>query len=272
MRAATFVLSTGRCGTQWLALKLKSVYGDLLSVEHEPLHNGYEPRRMLGLKSPTDLGPDAGAVILGHAEDIERRLETQPYIECGHPCWGAMPWLAQRFAGRVRIIHLFRHPIPTALSWLTHTAYEKPFLPYLQEKILVSPFDEGVAFPEYRENWSTLSAFEKCLYYWAEVNALGLDLESTAGLPWLRVSYEELFTPPGIAKVLGFVDLPPRAGMIEAAGEVIDEHRFKSASPFPDLEVVSRHERVLEVAANLGYSTSWADVSALRQRYLPFGP
>jgi hypothetical protein len=45
MNAATFVLSTGRCGTQWLAKNLTDHYGDLLAVTHEPHQREYLPRR-----------------------------------------------------------------------------------------------------------------------------------------------------------------------------------------------------------------------------------
>ena len=34
---ATFFLSTGRCGTQWLAASLAEHYGDMATVDHEPM-------------------------------------------------------------------------------------------------------------------------------------------------------------------------------------------------------------------------------------------
>ena len=72
MNSATFVLSTGRCGTQWLAEKLASAYGDLLTVTHEPLDNDYRPRLMLGQKTPLRLDPDSRTTLLDHVERIER--------------------------------------------------------------------------------------------------------------------------------------------------------------------------------------------------------
>ena len=267
MPTATFVLSTGRCGTQWLAAKLAEVYGDLLAVEHEPLHGGYQPRRMLGLKTPLALDPEGSNAIQDHLARVEGLLEAKSYVECGHPCWSTLPYLLERFAGRIRVVHLSRHPIPTALSWLTHSAYEPPFLPHLQEKVLLSPHDDGVMFPEYREPWATMSPFEKCLYYWAEVNAFGLDLEHRAGAPWLRLSFEELFTPAGIGRVLDFLSLPARPSMLDARLDVVDQHRFKVASNFPDLAVLAHHPRFVEVATSLGYSVSWENIDQLKDRY-----
>lgn len=268
MPMATFVLSTGRCGTQWLAATLKTAYGDLLTVEHEPLHNGYRPRQMLGLKTPMDLDQESSSLVLAHVERIERILETGNYVECGHPCWSSVPWLIERFSGRVRILHLVRHPAPTALSWLTHAAYEPPLLPHLREKVLLSPFDAGVAFPEYRERWAALTPFEKCLYYWAEVTSLGLQLEGRAEAPWLRLAFEELFLETGIAKIVGFLELPARPGTTGAGQEVIDWQHFKAASAFPDLRLLEHHPPVAQIAERLGYATSWADIDGLRRRYV----
>lgn len=66
MRHATFVLSTGRCGTQWLAQALGAAMGNRIRVEHEPLHNDYAPRRMLGAGDPAALPPRAAECVLRH--------------------------------------------------------------------------------------------------------------------------------------------------------------------------------------------------------------
>jgi hypothetical protein len=50
---AYFVLSTGRCGTQWLAETLQ-LWSDNFVVRHEPLHFQYRP----DLNSPS-APPDA---------------------------------------------------------------------------------------------------------------------------------------------------------------------------------------------------------------------
>ena len=254
MHSATFVLSTGRCGTQWLAEKLGATFGDLLTVTHEPLHNEYRPRLMLGLRTPHRLDLESRETILRHVEGIGRGLETRPYVECGHPCWSALPYLIDRLGERLRIIHLVRHPIPTALSWLTQSAYVPPLLPHLQEKVLLSPFDDGVAFPEYRERWASLHPYEKCLYYWAEVNAFGLRLERETSSPWLRLTFEQLFfgdleTP----SLPGFLGLPERPGLLEQRTEVVDKYRFLPSLGVPDLDLRASHPAIAGIAGELGY-------------------
>lgn len=219
---------------------------------------------MLGSTTPS-------AALAAHVEDIERRLETGPYLECGHPCWSSLPWLIDRLPGRIRIVHLTRHPVPTALSWLTHSAYVPPLLPHLQERVLLAPFDPGAGFPEYQGLWRSLHPFEKCLYYWAEVNAFGLRLAGSAGVPWFRLRYEDLFEGLALGDLLAFLDLPPREELLETRREVVDRHRFVAPCAPPDLAVLGSHEPILSVARALGYDMESPEPLNFLGRYM-FAP
>lgn len=268
MAHAVFILSTGRCGTQWLAAQLARHYADHYRVEHEPLHNRYCPRRMLACRSPQELGAEDSAPILAHADIIERTLERSHYIECGHPCWSTLPYFAERFRSRIRIIHLTRHPIPTAFSWLTHGAFQPPLLPHLQAKVLLSPFDTGTSLTEYRERWPSMTPFEKCLYYWAEVNEFGIRQEVPIHTPWLRVSFENLFGADALKSVLEFLELSPVDEVFAARALKVDEFNYLTMS-HPDLSLVAKHPRVLQIAQSLGYDAlSPGEVCSLYNRYL----
>lgn len=266
MNFAVFVLSTGRCGTQWLAEHLSHAYSDRFQVEHEPLHNFYNSRRNLLAYTLADLEPEAAEVILPHVESIETCLAQRGYLECGHPCWSAIPALVDRFRGRVRVIHLVRHPLPTSFSWLTHRAYEPPFFPYLPMKTLLSPFDPGVCLPEYREGWEELTPFEKCLYYWAEVNLFGLAQKDALGVPWLQVTYEDLFFADGLERLLAFLDLPLADSLIAARAESVDRFRFTTTTT-PDLKALGHHPRIIETARAFGYDPEEVDLAAFHRRY-----
>lgn len=268
MPTATFVLSTGRCGTQWLTEALANAMGERARVEHEPLHNRYHPRRMLGAREPEALGEAAARPILTHVADIERELETRDYIETGHPCWSSLPWLARRLAGRIRIVHLVRHPVTTACSWVSHGAFVPPLLPHLPVKELISPEDAGAGFGEYREAWPTLGAFEKCLVYWAEVNAFGLRLERAAATPWLRVRYEDVFSGSGdgLTRLLDFVGAPEGALARIDRGEQVDQHRF-ALERWPEVERIARHPRIVELAEELGYEATDFSRAGLAARF-----
>jgi hypothetical protein len=264
---AIFLLSTGRCGTQWVASYLEREQSDRVWVEHEPLHNRYSPRKMLGSRDPSSLGPKLSGPILSHVSDIERRLETRTYVECGHPCWSAIPYLADQLKRRVRVVHLVRHPIPTALSWLTHQAYCPPLAPHLEEKVLLSPFDRGIQFEEYRDGWDELTPYEKALYYWAEVNAYALRLEEELDAPWLRIKYEDLFWGQGLERFTEFVGLPLAGTGLESKRRLVDEYRYVTDAWW-DWRLIENHPRVLEIARQLGYDPLDVDEMFLRERYL----
>ena len=272
MPCATFVLSTGRCGTQWIAAALASALGSQARVEHEPLHDKYSPRLMLGLNDPAKLEARSARAVLAHADAIARELDRRDYVETGHPCWSSLPWLAERFAGRIRVVHLVRHPVPTACSWLSHGAFVPPLLPGLPAHELLQPTDGGVSFPEYRATWPALTPLEKCLFYWAEVNAFGLRLERATPAPWLRLPYEELFDlrSDALARLLQFLGWPAETiGRIDR-GERVDQFRYHLPQ-WPDPELVARHPAVGSVAAALGYDPAQFAVAELRARFFTGG-
>ena len=59
--------------------------------------------------------------VAGHIARIGRAV--RPYAETGWPLFPALPLLAARFPERLRIVHLTRHPVPSALSHLAHGSY-----------------------------------------------------------------------------------------------------------------------------------------------------
>lgn len=259
-----FVFSTGRCGTQWLADVLARACGDLAVVAHEPIDSDYAPREMLGVAAPHELEPELAEPILEHVAFIEETLATRAYIECGHPLWSSLPYLLTRFP-RARVVHLVRHPVPTALSWITQSVYTPPLAPHWPEKILLSPFDAGVRFVEYRERWDSLTPYEKALYYWLEVNALGLRLEENAGVSWLRIRLEDLVRGRGIEKLFAFSGIESAATEGEGASEV-DAFHFVTAF-WSDPRLIERHPEVLATARALGYDPLAFDEAKLRDRY-----
>src|SRR5919202_7043269 len=99
-------LSTGRCGTQWLADCLARAYAGRLVARHEPLGPHYAPRlyfrRYDELEAMARRPP-----IAAHLAELESR--GHPYVETGWPVYAALPSMAQRFPERLRIVHLTRH-------------------------------------------------------------------------------------------------------------------------------------------------------------------
>lgn len=262
MGKALFVLSTGRCGTQWLADVLGQTVGERAEVRHEPLGDDYAPREMLG--AGADPQPELADFIDQHVRVIEETLESRDYIECGHPLWSSLPYLLRRFEGRARVVHLVRHPVPVAFSWLTMGAYTPPFVSYVPERVLLSPFDDGVQFPAFRERWATMTPYEKALFYWAEVNALGLRLEREAGVPWLRVGFEALVHGGDLPRLLEFAGA--NADTAAASPGVVDKFVHLTEC-WADPGLIERHPEVMQVAGELGYDPLAFDERKLRARY-----
>ena len=262
---AIFILSTGRCGTQWIASELGRAFPEL-HVAHEPLRNEYFPRRMLSAKTPLALDPAFAEGIQEHTAAIERTINSKRYLECGHPCWSTIPYFAQRFPGKVGVVHLVRHPVATAFSWLTHMAYQPPLEPYIPEKVLLSPFDAGVRFPQYQELWPAMSPFEKALYYWMEVNTFGLEQREALSVPWCTITYEDLFQGPGLEELLSFLRLPAKESLTASIDKSVDNYRFLTAQA-PDLHLVARHPEVLATAARFGYEARSFEAAPMTRRY-----
>ena len=150
---------------------------------------------------------------------------------------------------------------------VTHHYYRPDTRPdQLAENALVTPFDPGARLTGYRDRWDEYKPFEKCLYLWAEVHALGLHLEDTLGVPWLRLKYEDLFQEDGLDRLLDFLDLPRRDAIYAALRQWFDAYSYKSTRPL-DVDAYARHPSVASVARELGYEALDMDEEKFRQRY-----
>jgi hypothetical protein len=246
MSRATFFLSTGRCGTQWFAAHVQRIARDRARVEHEPLPWEYQPRRMLAA------GAEPSAEARTHLEAVRAQLADKPYIECGHPCWSSLSWISRMLEGQVQIVHLVRAPLPTAASWVARGAFIPPILPHVPERVLISPFDDGVAFSEYRERWQSLLPFEKCLVYWAEVQTFALRLHEVFRGPWMTLRYEDFFGGGEPAALLRFLALPEDPAFAEARSVRVDMPRPIPESPC-EPRLLEKHPRIVDLARALGY-------------------
>jgi hypothetical protein len=259
-------LSTGRCGTQWLTAGLRELHPEL-DVEHEPIGPLYKPRRYFRRYAD----PEALLEVPEVAEHVERIfLASRPYAETGWPLFPVLPLLAQRLPTRLRIVHLTRHPVPSALSHLAHNAYAgSPRADAYTRWATLGPCDAGVFQPCYAADWESLSPYEKCLFWWTEVHLYGLELRSRiAAVPFIRVQAEKLLAGerPELERLLDFMGLPWRAGWVEHSGRLVDRWHHHTDQDVDPL-AVRRHRRTIEVATELGYDVEALDLAALEARY-----
>jgi hypothetical protein len=259
-------VSAGKCGTAWLASTLRRLY-PRLEVEHEPIGAGYRPRRYFRRYDAPDAILEVPEVR-HHMERIE--AASAPYVETGWPLLAAIPLLAGRLPDRLRVVHLTRHPVPTALLHLVDHSYAGADQrgPYSRLATL-GPGDPGVFQPHYAGTWDQLSGYEKCLFWWTEVSLFALELPGRfAAVPFTRVKAEAVLSGERaeLERLLEFMDLPWDRRLQGGMGCPIDRW-----PPYPGRDVdpleVHRHPATVETARELGYDLDRLTPGALQARY-----
>lgn len=265
-----YVISTGRCGTQWLANALGGSHADQAVVEHEPLGPAYRPKETL--RSSDGLAELAARGRLAeHLDRIDRVLGQRTYVECGWPAFAAVPLFIERYAPRLRLVHLVRHPVPTALSYLTHGFYRptKNHKEYMARAQL-DPFDAGIVNRQYQGRWKSLSAFEMCLFQWLEIHTWAEEIKRTyPEVPLLTVRMEDLFGANGGVVLDGITDLaglPRRPAIHRLRSERMDKWRLRTEEDI-QWRRVFLHPEVVSLARHYGYDFRGFEKGRLAQRY-----
>jgi hypothetical protein len=258
-------LSTGRCGTQWLAAALGR--RPRLRVEHEPIGPLYAPRRHFRRYSDAHRVLEEPAVAK-HLSMLDR--ETRPYVETGWPLFPALPHLAATLPDRLRVIHLTRHPVPTALSHLAHSSYAgSPRNDAFTRLATLGPEDPRVFQPRYATRWSRLTPYEKCLFWWTEVNLFALEFaERLPQIPLVRLRAEDLLSGDtrALERLVAFIGDSGDPSWLASRDTVVDRwhhHTDQELNP----ELIRAHPRTLELAAHLGYDPLAFNREALQRRY-----
>jgi hypothetical protein len=257
--AATFFITTGRSGTQWLSKTLETIYPDLLVVEHEPIDYAYSPRRYL--RNPaalTDLR--AKPVVRKHFDGIHRVLQRKSYVEVGFPAYAV---LRAEFGDRLRLVQLVRHPVRVALSIAAHQWFGvSPNARDIQNEIAPAPTDPGVCLRHYGPRWATMTPFEKSLFYWAEVHLYGLEVrKELPDIPFLQLTFEDLLRGTAAQEQLAaFLHVPYRPAWREASAIRID------ALPL-DVNTVERsslqdHPEIASLGRHFGYDVGDAGIGS----------
>ena len=260
------VLSAGRCGTQWLATAIGELYPQLVEAEHEPIGPLYEPRRFF--RRYRD--PEAMLDLADVRRHTERIAGSRHYIETGWPSFPALPLFAASFPDALRVVHLTRHPAPSALSHLAHQSYAgSPRADAYTRLATLGPTDPNVFQNAYAERWDALTPYEKCLFWWTEVHAFGLEFaERFPAVERLVVRSEEMLCGdrPTLQRLIDFCDLPWDDRLPGLTRRRVDRWHHHT-SELDDPALVRRHPLAVEVAARLGYEAADVRLQELRARY-----
>ena len=257
--SAYFVLSTGRCGTQWLTELLRQQWPQA-RVEHEPLHFQYRP----DLNAATLPLQHNAELIQQHLQQIQQQLDTgRPYIETGFPCWRHLHWFRQQLTGPVKILHLHREPLSTVRSLLKLNAFVPPLFDYIPLKNFYLPDASQDQLKMVQALWPTLQPAEKNLCYWLELQAYAWQLQQDwPASDWLTLSFNALFSNEGLTKIQQFFAVPATdaAAVIPAAVDQYGGSMLTVPLEFPQL---SQHQAWLQQANAL--------IKQLGYAPLPFG-
>jgi hypothetical protein len=267
-KTGIFFISTGRCGTQWLQKTLAATYPDAAVVTHEPVRSAYEPKLYLraGDKLNELLSREA---VSEHLSYIKEVLKSKTYVETGWPCYAALPLIMAQLEGRVRIVHLVRHPVYAALSLATLKVYEQQGW---VSRAAISPHDRGVVQKELAGDWAKMGMYEKCLFWWTEINLYALELRARhPDIEFSLVRYEDLFGPEAQAlkNLIGFMNLAYDPSLEVLRLENVD--RFHQKTPPVDWRHIFRYPKTVELAKQFGYDVGDVSRPYIATRYFSTG-
>jgi hypothetical protein len=259
-------LTAGQCRTRWLAIRFRELYSGLKTMHHA-LGPMYKPRQHFRRYDD----PEAMLEVPEIAEHIGRieRLD-RPYVETGWPLFAALPLFCKRLKGRLRVVHLTRHPVPSALGHLARRRYAgSPRDDAYTRFATLSAADANVFQSYYEGCWEQLSPYERCLFWWAEIQLFGLEFPGRAtGVPFLRIQAEELLSGARepLEQLLEFIGLEWNPLWLTDMPKLGDRWEAPPAGSVDALEV-HRHPTAVEVARQLGYDISHLNVGELEARY-----
>lgn len=268
-RTGIFFLSTGRCGTQWLQRALAATYPGEAVVTHEPVRGAYEPKTYLRAYDRLN-ELLSSAEVSRHLAYIRETLKSKTYIETGWPCYPALPLIVDRLDGRARIVHLVRHPVYVALSLSAHKIYDER-----QDWIsraAVSPFDRGVVQKGLADDWAEMGTYEKCLFWWTEINLYALELkERLPDVEFSLLRYEDLFGPDAqpLEDLTRFMGLAYDPSLLNLRLKNVDRYHWKS--PAVDWKLIFRYPQTMALAKRFGYDFGGLSAPQLETRYFNGG-
>lgn len=259
-------LSSGRCGTQWLTAGLRDLYS-AIDAEHEPIGPLYRPRTYFRRYDDPESILEV-VEVASHMRRIERA--SRPYVETGWPLFAALPAMAARLRGRLRVVHLTRHPVPSALSHLAHKSYAgSPRDDGYTRLATLGPDDPGVFQQGYSARWESLTPYQKCLFWWTEVHQFGIEFQHRMTcVPFLRIKSEQMLggQPAPLQRLLEFMDLPWDERWLARTRQIVDRWHHHTDENIDHLDI-DPASLTVQVTRALGYEISGLDLRQLKARY-----
>ncbi len=242
----------------------------MADVRHEPIRHNYLPPHYYREYEATDCALES-AVIAGHVQSLERDASSRHYVEVSWQNFAAIPMLVEKFGKRIKLVHVYRHPISNCFSLLAHRFYYPKVLRGDSSRALLNPDIDNMLTVEDGGSWDSYSPFEKCLHYWMEINSYVGELqERYPHIPMLSVSAEGLFDTTGetFERVVEFIGLPNRSVPKEDLDRRIDKFS-KRAVLIDRWESIFEFPKIVAKAESLGYDFENISDAKLLAKYGP---
>ncbi len=210
------LVSTGRTGTRALAQYLDKAYPDVKAL-HEPSPSRNLKRisnRYLCKRISRD---DLVRALTDSRRDLLARITEPIYIESNPFLRGFLDAFDEVFGGPL-IVHIVRDPRTFIRSYINFGAFRglkglaAAYYPFWELK------------PELYERsparrWRDMSPAERGAWRWATINGELNRGEELFGERYLRLRFEDLFTPDGsgLRTLTDWIGLPEKAEVAEAA-------------------------------------------------------
>lgn len=182
----TFIVSTGRTGTQSLAYLFSELDSSVVAL-HEPKPSR-RFRLLSNLRACGKVSPD---LCCSHFVNVRRRLlaGNVNYVESNNFLFGFADQLSYRL--KAKILHVVRHPLDYATSHIKHGVFRglkglaSNYVPYW----LAQPSRYGISDID----WRSLSETDRLFWNWRLVNQTILDNCGALGDRYKVVKYEDIF-------------------------------------------------------------------------------
>lgn len=270
----TLVLNAGRSGSSFLAWLLEANYPGERLVLHEGIpvqvskprvHNrAYDPASLQSALNDPALAP--------YLADWQKKLATTDIIETGWTAFHLAPVLHHHLGDRLRLVILHRDPVSFAFSRANMGNYHPQS--FYDDAHEVSPFDPRSIAPEFRDRWSAMNPFEKCLFWWFVVYRESFEFhEKNPSIPCLVLNSADLFSFRRAPELLRFLGLDETRLRHREVPKNELPHFAKETFPVRDeWRAWNRHPEILALAESLGHRFDSADIEKQSTKYhLPPG-
>lgn len=274
MNPITLTISTGRCGTTFLEKTFKTNFHDDNNwISHEYLRQNITNvgvfHRCYSRECQQEMENNQIIGLINKWIDIS---ETSPVVDFGWTMRSLIPYLYEKIGDQLRVLYLHRHPVAVAASFKLIGSYSI----YNSPQWAITPSHPRALFPQFQKIWDSMTAFEKCLYLWLEVNAFAIEIrEKYPELHFLQVNSDDLFkiekTLEDIVLFTGFY----REGIkLKRSNEKNRRDLFSlERRPIEDEWVnYERHPEIVTFAKDLGYNMDKEYIAGFIHKYqLPKG-